>query len=214
MPNSLAGSTQLPMDSCKIESNLVKIIDGAICAANNAAESGDADCLKVDRELDPILGMLRDDDTGTIAGLLISRIDEMQLGVQLSLMRDAVECANPSSVALVANLLGRSMLALDWNGGGWLEKVSPPATEPLKAAHCAMVNTLMIIDADWGGNEIIALRPVLTAGEPMARRAAWVAIRCWAWTSRALPPTMAEAIRAGLSDADPVIRSHAEQLAT
>lgn len=199
-----------------IDASTDAIIDSSILAANDAdnrAESGQGDSLQVDRALDPIHELLRNDATGTLAAVVISRIDEMTLGVRLSLMRAAVECAGAPLVPLVINLLAASMAALRWDGHGWLADVPPPVTEPLKIAQCAMVNTLMIIDADWRDPEIGAVLPVLAYNEPMIRRAAWVALRCWTCTTRSLPATASAVIKSGLADSDPVVRSHAEHIA-
>ena len=195
-----------------IDANPDAIIDSSIRAANDADKSGQGDCLQVDRALDPIHELLRNDATGTLAAVVISRIDEMTLGVRLSLMRDAVECAGAPLVPLVIKLLATSMATLRWDGHGWLADVPPPTTEPLKIAQCAMINTLMIIEADWRDPEIAALLLGLAYKELMIRRAAWVALRCWCWTTGSLPATAYAAIQSGLSDPDPVARSHAEHI--
>src|SRR4029079_18324491 len=108
------------------------IIISSIGAANDAdkvAEAGRGDYLKVDRALDPIHELLRNDAKGALAAMVIPRIGEMTLGVRLSLMRDSVECAGAPLVPLVVHLLAAIMSALRWDGHGWLADVPPPTTE-------------------------------------------------------------------------------------
>ena len=143
---------------------------------------------------------------------LICRIDEMRLGVRLSIMRDTVENAGVTKVLFVVHFLASTMTELGWDGHGWLTEVPTPSTPSLKIAECVMINTLMIIGDDWGDDEIGALLPLLSNNTQSVRRAAWVVFRCWNWNRKILSLNVSLAITAGLSDTDSVVRSHAEEM--
>jgi len=70
-----------------IEINSEAIIVAAIRASNDAqrrAESGEGDELLIDRALNPIHELLRGDATGTVANMVISRIDRMTRVAQVA----------------------------------------------------------------------------------------------------------------------------------
>jgi len=198
----------------RLDAILSAIIDSAIRRANEverSAESGSGDYRQEDRALDLISELLWHDASGTVADILVSRITKMTLGVQLSLMRDAVEIVDRHTAPLVVHLLAATMAAVRWDGHGWLEDIPRPASEQLERAANAFVNTLMVIDDDWGEPEIRDLQPLLSCNEQPVRRAAWVALRCV--NSMWHAPMVVAAVSAGLSSADSAVRSHAAYIA-
>jgi hypothetical protein len=193
---------------------LSAIIDSAIGRANEverSAESGSDEYRQQDLALDLISELLWHDASGTVAELLVSRITKMRLRVHLSLMRDAVEIVDRHTAPLVIHLLAATMAALRWDGHGWLEDIPKPESEQFEVAANAFVNTLMVIDDDWGDPEILDLLPLLSCNEQPVRRAAWIALRCV--DSMWHAPMVVAAVSAGLSSADSAARSHAAYIA-
>jgi len=197
-----------------METDPLVIVDTTIRSANEfdkRAEAGECEPIQVDFALRPMIEFLRHDTDRTFATLVISRIEKMNLAVQLSLMRDAVEFAGSSLVLLVVHLLAASLTAVRWDGTGTLANVPPQPTESLKIADCALTNTLMIINSDWQKEQVEALLPVLNEDNQMIRRAAWMALY-YCSDPLLASETVTLAVKPGLSDSDPVVRSHAENI--
>jgi hypothetical protein len=193
---------------------LSAIIDSAIRRANEierAADSGGGGDHEQDRALDLISELLFHDASGRVAEFLISRIETMRLGVRLSVMRDAVETIDRHTAPLVIHLLATTMTALRWDGCGWLKDMPHSTSKQLEVAKGAFVNTLMVIDADWGEPEIRDVLPLLTDDEQPIRRAAWIALRCV--DSMWHAPIVAAAVNAGFSSSDSAVRGHAAYIA-
>jgi len=94
------------------ETDPAATVDACIGRANEAerlAEAGAGDFLHRELALESVGNLLRNDTSGTVANLVISRIDTMELGVRLSLMREAVEWAEGRFAPLVIHLLAATM---------------------------------------------------------------------------------------------------------
>jgi catechol 2,3-dioxygenase-like lactoylglutathione lyase family enzyme len=202
----------LALEVSTIATDPAAIIDACIGRANEAerlAEAGAGDFLYRELALESVGNLLRNDTSGTVANLVISRIDTMELGVRWSLMREAVEWAEGRFAPLVIHLLATTMAALRWDGHGWLEDIPQPTTETLAVAKRILVSTLMIVEEDWG-DPVRQLQPLLACDDQAICRAAWVALRSADPMSHA--PFVTETISAGLSSADSIVRSHAEHM--